>query len=88
MRPSLPHRSVALIDVSLDAVRNVKDRVGCTVNDVVLALCAGALRRLIDRSGVIDAPSLVAGVPVSIRTAAEKGDDGQPGVVHAGPARN
>ena len=67
------HRSVALIDVSLDAVRNVKNRVGCTVNDVVLALCAGALRRLIDRSGVVDAPSLVAGVPVSIRTAAEKG---------------
>jgi WS/DGAT/MGAT family acyltransferase len=62
-----------LIDVSLDAVRNVKNRVGCTVNDVVLALCAGALRRLIDRSGVVDAPSLVAGVPVSIRTAAEKG---------------
>ena len=68
-----PHRSVTLIDVPLDAVRTVKHRVGCTVNDVVLALCGGALRRLIDRSGVVDAPSLVAGVPVSIRTAAEKG---------------
>ena len=44
-----------LIDVPLDAVRNVKNRVGCTVNDVVLALCAGALRRLIDRSGVVGA---------------------------------
>ncbi len=71
-----PHRSVVFTDVALDAVRTVKARVGCTVNDVVLALCAGALRRLIERSGVIDAPSLVAGVPVSIRTAAERGTMG------------
>ena len=71
-----PHRSVALTDVPLDAVRTVKDRVGCTVNDVVLALCAGALRRLVDRSGVTDAPSLVAGVPVSVRTEAERGTMG------------
>ncbi|MEY2402429.1 MAG: diacylglycerol O-acyltransferase / wax synthase, partial [Ilumatobacteraceae bacterium] len=68
-----PHRSVAFVDIALDDVRAVKDRIGCTVNDVVLALCAGALRRLIDRSGLINAPSLVAGVPVSIRTEAERG---------------
>ena len=83
-----PHRAVAFIDVALDAVRTVKDRVGCTVNDVVLALCAGALRRFIDRTGLTNAPSLVAGVPVSIRTEAGTGHDGQPGVVHAGAARN
>ncbi len=71
-----PHRNVALTDIPLDAVRTVKNRVGCTVNDVVLALCAGALRRLIDRSGLTDAPSLVAGVPISVRTEAERGTMG------------
>jgi len=67
---------VAFADIPLDTVRTVNDRVGCTVNDVVLALCAGALRRLMERSGVADAPSLVAGVPISIRTEAEKGTMG------------
>jgi NRPS condensation-like uncharacterized protein len=50
-------------------VKAVRRRAGVTVNDVVMALCAGALRRwLLDHDALPDAP-LVAAVPVSLRTA-------------------
>lgn len=65
-------RSFAFTTVSLPAVKAVKSATGATVNDVVLALCAGALRRYLDKEGVeLDAP-LVAMVPVSVRSDDEK----------------
>ncbi len=39
------HRKVAFANVSLDELKMVKNAFGTTLNDVVLALCAGALRR-------------------------------------------
>jgi WS/DGAT/MGAT family acyltransferase len=52
---------------SLERIKDVKNAAGATVNDVVLAMCAGALRSyLIDQSALPDAP-LVAMVPVSLR---------------------
>ena len=44
-RRSPPHRSFAYTSVSLPIVKAVKNAAATTVNDVVLALCAGALRR-------------------------------------------
>lgn len=38
-----------------------------TVNDVVLALCSGALRRYLKRSGSIPRKSLIASMPISLR---------------------
>ena len=62
-----PHRRVALTTVGLDEIRAVKTAFGTTVNDVVLAVCGGAVRRwLIDHAALPDKP-LVAGVPVSVR---------------------
>lgn len=67
------HRRWAFCDVSLGDVKAVKNAAGVTVNDVVLTLCAGALRRwLLDHDALPDAP-LIAAVPVSVRTEAEKG---------------
>ena len=58
-------RSVAHATVSLADVKRVKNAFGVTVNDVVLAMCSGALRRyLSDRDDLPDG-SLVAMVPVS-----------------------
>src|SRR4029079_13853958 len=49
---------------------------GATVNDVVLAMCAGALRRyLIDHDGLPD-NALTAGVPVSLRSLGAFDDTG------------
>jgi diacylglycerol O-acyltransferase / wax synthase len=60
-------RNVALTTLDLEDVKKVKNRFGVTVNDVVTALCAGALRQfLLDRGELPDRP-MVASVPVSVR---------------------
>jgi diacylglycerol O-acyltransferase len=61
------HRSVAFTDLSLEEIKAVKNRTGSTVNDVVLTLCGGALRRYLSARGELPASSLVASVPVSVR---------------------
>ena len=62
------HRTVALEDLSLDKIKEIKNAVpGATVNDVVLALCGGALRRYLEERGELPDSSLVASVPVSVR---------------------
>jgi WS/DGAT/MGAT family acyltransferase len=67
------HRRVALTSVSLDDVKHVKNTFGTTVNDVVMALCAGALRRYLDDRGELPDDPLVAFVPISVRADNEKG---------------
>lgn len=74
--PVTASRCVAFTSASLTDVKRVKNAAGATVNDVVLALCAGALRSyLADRGELPDAP-LVAAVPVSGRSGPEVGVDG------------
>lgn len=71
-----PRRRFASAEVDLGEVRDLKDVFGVTVNDVVLALCSGALRRyLIAEDALPDLP-LVAQVPVSTRTATDHQGDG------------
>jgi diacylglycerol O-acyltransferase / wax synthase len=67
-----PHRRLALRSVDLDSVKTVKNAFGVSVNDVVMAMCAGALRRwLTDHHALPDAP-LIAMIPVSVRDPAGK----------------
>ena len=67
-----PHRRLALRSVDLDSVKTVKNAFGVSVNDVVMAMCAGALRRwLTDHHALPDAP-LIAMIPVSVRDPASK----------------
>ena len=66
-RPITPHRRVAFTEVSLADVREVKDRHSTTVNDVVLAVCAGAVRRWLEARDALPEKPLIAGVPVSTR---------------------
>jgi diacylglycerol O-acyltransferase / wax synthase len=74
--PISAHRSLAIGSVSLDTVKAIKDRAGVKVNDVVVAVCAGAVREfLVERDELPDDP-LVAMVPVSVRTEDEKGTFG------------
>ncbi|MFA5120597.1 wax ester/triacylglycerol synthase family O-acyltransferase [Zavarzinia sp.] len=67
-RALTPHRRYAVGEVSLDRIKAVKNAVGATVNDVVLAMCAGALRRYLDAAGELPAKPLLAVCPVSVRT--------------------
>jgi WS/DGAT/MGAT family acyltransferase len=47
---------------------------GASINDAVLAVCGGALRRYLLAHGELPEPSLVAIAPVSVRNLGEKGD--------------
>src|SRR4030088_3005286 len=63
-----PHRRVVFGQLSLDAVKAAKNEHGGTVNDVIVSICAGAVRRwLIERDELLAEP-LVAQIPVSVRT--------------------
>jgi diacylglycerol O-acyltransferase len=74
--PVSPHRRVAFSTLSLNDVKAVKAALGATVNDVIVAMCAGALRAwLIDGGELPDEP-LVAMIPVSVRTAQQRGTYG------------
>ena len=61
-------RSVSFAKLSLRDVRSLKDQFGVTINDVVLAICSGALRsHLAEHEEEVD-ESLVAVVPISVRS--------------------
>ena len=72
-----PHRRVTWLDLDLGALRQAKKRVGGTLNDVVLACVAGALRTLLARRRELPVRGTVrAAVPVSVRTRDDAGDPG------------
>jgi WS/DGAT/MGAT family acyltransferase len=69
--PIGPHRKLAIGSASLHAAKAIKNAYGATVNDVVLAVCAGGLRTWLARHAALPDDPLVALVPVSIRTGEE-----------------
>ena len=72
--PIGPHRRFDWIEMDLETVKGVKNRLGGTVNDVVLATVAGALRRFLElRRVAVDDLAIRANVPVSLRTRDERG---------------
>jgi WS/DGAT/MGAT family acyltransferase len=71
-RTITPHRKVSFSSVSLDEVKAVKNALGATVNDVVLAIAAGALRTYLQRRGELPDRALVAAIPTSVRAADDR----------------
>jgi diacylglycerol O-acyltransferase len=69
-----PHRRFTWVRADLDDVKAIKDRLGGTVNDVVLATVAGSLGAHLRRRGQdTDGLELKAMVPVSVRSDLEQG---------------
>ncbi len=62
-----PARAFGLTSVAMADVVALKKKFDVKLNDVILALCAGALRNYLDSNGEHAAAPLVAGVPVSTR---------------------
>jgi diacylglycerol O-acyltransferase len=71
-----PHRRFAFGQLSLQDVKTVKSAHGSTVNDVVVALCAGAVRRWLLAHDELPTDPLVTQVPVSVRTEQQRGTFG------------
>ncbi|BBY56122.1 wax ester/triacylglycerol synthase family O-acyltransferase [Mycobacterium koreense] len=64
-------RRVAAQSWPQDRLKAIKQVTGATLNDVVLAMCAGALRAYLAEQHALPDTPLVAMVPVSLRTEAE-----------------
>ena len=72
--PIGPHRRFTWVRVALSDVKAIKDSLGGTVNDVMLAIVAGALGRDLRRRGVdVRGLELKTMVPVSVRSQEARG---------------
>jgi diacylglycerol O-acyltransferase / wax synthase len=71
-RPISGKRQLAVLSAEVDELKAIKNRLGGTLNDVVLAAAAGGLRRLLNERGEeLPSVGLRAMVPVNIRTAGD-----------------
>ncbi len=76
-QPIGPHRRFTWVRTDLGDIKAIKNELGGTVNDVVLATVAGALGRHLRRRGEqTDGLELRALVPVSVRSDSEHGELG------------
>ena len=77
-QPIGPHRRFDWLKTSLDDIGAVRERFGGTVNDVVLTVVAGAMRRYLKRARHVnpDPLSFKVMTPVSVRSASERGQLG------------
>ncbi|WP_432872641.1 WS/DGAT/MGAT family O-acyltransferase [Microbispora rosea] len=71
--PISRHRRFAFGQLPLDEVKRIKNAFGVTVNDVVMAMCATAMRRWLAKRDELPRQPLVAGIPVSTRGQAANG---------------
>ncbi|MFI5286125.1 MAG: wax ester/triacylglycerol synthase family O-acyltransferase [Candidatus Dormibacteria bacterium] len=70
------HRRIVFGQLPLDTVKAVKNRHGVTVNDVVVSICAGAVRRWLQHHRELGKQPLIAQIPVSVRSPEQQGTFG------------
>jgi len=68
-----PHRRFEMVQLDLGRVKAVRAALGGTVNDVILAVVAGALRELLAARAEAPPETLRVLIPVSVRTAEQRG---------------
>jgi WS/DGAT/MGAT family acyltransferase len=72
-----PHRVVDALLVDLRQIKKIKDALpGATVNDVMVTIVGGALRRYLSAHGELPESTLVAGAPINTRGESERGVTG------------
>ncbi len=75
--PSSGHKNFGAIDIPLKAIKKIKNAVeGATVNDVLLSVCSGGLRKYMIKHGRLPIKNLVGLAPVSVRKEEEEADMG------------
>ena len=76
--PVTPHKMFDAITFDLDELKKMRLKVdGATINDVVLAICSGALRHYLTKHKELPKESLVAVAPVNARS--RSGEETSPG---------
>jgi diacylglycerol O-acyltransferase / wax synthase len=83
--PVSPHRRFVFGKLALDDVKAVKNAYGVTVNDVVVSVCAGAVRDWLLEHDELPEQPLVAQIPVSVRTGEQFGTFGNRILLMAAP---
>jgi WS/DGAT/MGAT family acyltransferase len=69
-----PHRRFDWLRLDLAEVKGVKERLGGTLNDVVLATVSGAMRRFLGGRGLsLEGSDFRAMIPVNVRRQSERG---------------
>jgi WS/DGAT/MGAT family acyltransferase len=66
-----PHRDFAFCSLPLADIKAIKNAFSATVNDVVLGICTGALRRYLADRGELPGKPLIAQVPVAVHVGAD-----------------
>ena len=70
-------RAFATVSLPLGDVNAVRKRHGASLNDAVLMVCSGALRRFLGKHGPLPRKSLIAAVPVSLRAKGDSASNNQ-----------
>lgn len=69
-----PKRTWGTAILFFDRINALRKAMGVTVNDVIVNICAGAIRRYLIEREKLPSQSLVANVPISIRVKGEQQD--------------
>ena len=70
-------RSFGSLSVPLAELKTLGKQTGGTLNDVVMAMCSGALRKFLEERELLPQKSLIAMVPVSLRAADDDSNNNQ-----------
>ena len=72
-----PKRTWGTAILSFDRVNTLRKSTGGSINDIILAICAGAIRRYLLEKEKLPLQPLVANVPISIRSENDKSHNNQ-----------
>ncbi len=76
-RKLTPHRVIGATKFDFEAIRDIKNSVaGATVNDVMLGIISGALRKYLMAKDELPASTLITGCPVNVREEEERDKEG------------
>ena len=70
-------RAIATAQVTLVELKGICAALGGTINDAVLAICSGGLRRYLQAHGALPPQPLIAAIPVSLRAEGDKSQNTQ-----------